>query len=328
MPKIETILVTGGAGFIGSNLCQFLLEKAFNVVCLDNFDDFYSEEIKQSNINDLLKSPFFEFIKGDIRDSELLDHIFLKQKIDFVIHLAGKAGVRNSISNPQEYFNVNVNGSICLLEAMRKHCVKNLIFSSSSSVYGNKNGKLIETEICDKQISPYAVSKRAVEMLNYNYHINSKINVINLRLFSVYGKNQRPDLVLYKFIHLISNNQPIEIYGNLNNTRDYTYIDDVVNAFYSSIKFLKTNESYVYEIVNIGNDNPISLRQLIDLIAMTTKKNDIKIIETNFSTGEATNTHADISKAKKILKFIPKFAIKNGINLYYNWYKNKCNSIS
>jgi UDP-glucuronate 4-epimerase len=323
MPKTETILITGGAGFIGSNLCQFLNDKEFNIVCLDNFDDFYSEEIKQNNINDLRKNPLFEFVTGDIRDSVLLDNIFSKHKIDFVIHLAAKAGVRNSISNPQEYFDVNVNGSICLLEAMRKYNVKNLVFSSSSSVYGNKSGKLVETGICDNQISPYAVSKRAVEMLNYNYHINSKFNVVNLRLFSVYGKKQRPDLVLYKFINLISNNQPIEIYGNADTTRDYTYIDDIVNAFYSSIEFLKTNENNIYETINIGNDNPISLRQLIDLIVKTTKRHDIKIIETEFVKGEVTNTHADINKASRLLNFKPKVSIENGINLFYDWYVSK-----
>jgi UDP-glucuronate 4-epimerase len=323
MPKTETILVTGGAGFIGSNLCQFLIDKSFKVVCLDNFDDFYSEEIKQSNINDLLKNLLFTFVKGDIRNSILLNDIISKHKIDFVVHLAAKAGVRNSIFNPQEYFDVNVNGSICLLEAMQKHDVKNLVFSSSSSVYGNKTGKMVETEICDNQISPYAVSKRAVEILNYSYHINSKFNVVNLRLFSVYGKNQRPDLVLYKFINLISNNQPIKIYGNADTTRDYTYIDDIVNAFYSSIEFLKTNDSNIYETINIGNDNPISLRRLIDLIVKTTKRHDIKIIETKFVKGEVTNTHADINKASRLLNFKPTVSIEIGIKLFYDWYESK-----
>lgn len=323
MPKTETILVTGGAGFIGSNLCHFLIEKAYNVVCLDNFDDFYSEEIKQNNVKDLLNNQSFEFIKGDIRDSVLLDNVFSKHQFDFVIHLAAKAGVRNSIFNTQEYFDVNVNGSICLLETMRKHKVKNLVFSSSSSVYGNKNGKLLETEICDNPISPYAVSKRAVEMLNYNYHINSNFNVVNLRLFSVYGKNQRPDLVLYKFINLISNNQPIEIYGNADTTRDYTYIDDIVNALYSSIEFLKTNERNIYETINIGNDNPISLRQLIDLIVQTTKRHDIKIIEAQIVKGEVTNTHADINKASRLLNFKPTVSIENGIKLFYDWFESK-----
>ncbi len=327
MPKTETILVTGGAGFIGSNLCQLLIDKEFYIVCLDNFDDFYSEEIKQNNVKDLLNNQLFEFIKGDIRDSVLLDNVFSKHQFDFVIHLAAKAGVRNSIFNTQEYFDVNVNGSICLLETMRKYNVKNLVFSSSSSVYGNKNGKLLETENCDNPISPYAVSKRAVEMLNYNYHINSKFNIVNLRLFSVYGKNQRPDLVLYKFINLISNNKPLEIYGNANTTRDYTYIDDIVNAFYSSIEFLKTNDSNIYETINIGNDNPISLRHLIDLIAKTTKRHDIKIIETGFVKGEVTNTHADINKARRLLSFRPTVSIENGINLFYDWYVSKNKSI-
>ena len=323
MSKTETILVTGGAGFIGSNLCQFLIDKTFNVVSLDNFDAFYSEAIKQSNINDLVINPLFDLIKGDIRDSVLLDNIFSNHKIDFVIHLAAKAGVRNSIFNPQEYFDVNVNGSICLLEAMQKHNVKNLVFSSSSSVYGNKSGKLVETDICDNQISPYAVSKRTIEMLNYNYHINSKFNVVNLRLFSVYGKNQRPDLVLYKFINQISNNQPIEIYGNAETTRDYTYIDDIVTGIISSIQFLKDNKTNIYETINIGNDNPISLRQLIELITKTTKRYDIKIIETEFATGEVTHTHADINKARKLLNYNPSVSIEKGINLFYDWYKTK-----
>ena len=321
MSKTETILVTGGAGFIGSNLCHFLTNKYFQVIGLDNFDDFYSEEIKRNNVNDLLNNQLFEFIKGDIRDSVLLDNVFSKHQIDFVIHLAAKAGVRNSIFNTQEYFDVNVNGSICLLETMRKHNVKNLVFSSSSSVYGNKNGKLLETENCDNPISPYAVSKRAVEMLNYNYHINSNFNVVNLRLFSVYGKNQRPDLVLYKFINLISNNQPIEIYGNADTTRDYTYIDDIVNAFISSIEFLKTSDSNVYEIINIGNDNPISLQQLIDLITKTTKRNDIKIVETKFVKGEVTNTHADIDKARRLLNYKPNITIDYGIKQFYEWFE-------
>ena len=321
MPKIETILVTGGAGFIGSNLCHLLIDKGFKVVCLDNFDDFYSEEIKQSNIRDLLNAQLFEFIKGDIRNKVLLDNIFLAHKIDFVIHLAAKAGVRNSISNPQEYFDINVTGSICLLEAMRKNNVNNLVFSSSSSVYGNKNGKLVETEICENQISPYAVSKRSVELLNYNYHINSNFNVINLRLFSVYGKNQRPDLVLHKFLSQILKNQPIEIYGNADTTRDYTNIDDVVIALYSSVELLKNTKNEIYEIINIGNDNPISLRQLIDLIAKMTKRNDIKIIETEFVKGEVSHTHANIDKARRILNYKPNITIDNGIRQFYEWIK-------
>jgi UDP-glucuronate 4-epimerase len=210
-----------------------------------------------------------------------LDKIFSIYQIEIVIHLASKAGVRNSISNPQEYFDINVNGSICLLEAMKKYNIRNLIFSSSSSVYGNRNGKLTETENYGNQISPYAVTKRTVELLNYNYHINSNLNVVNLRLFSVYGTNQRPDLVVYKFFNQILKNQPIEIYGNGHTTRDYTYIDDVVNALYSSVEFLKNMKSETYEIINIGNDDPISLKTLLKHIKTTIGNNNLQVLEKN-----------------------------------------------
>lgn len=323
MSNTKTILVTGGAGFIGSNLCDFLINKEITIVCLDNLDNFYSEEIKKNNIKHLIKNPLFKLIKGDVRNKVLLEEIFLKNKIDFVIHLAAKAGVRNSISTPIDYFDVNVNGTLILLEAMKSYGVKNLIFASSSSVYGNKNGNQNETESCNEQISPYAVSKKAAELLNYSYYVNFNINVINLRMFSVYGKNQRPDLVIHKFINQISKNEPIEIYGNIDTTRDYTHIDDIMSAFNSSIEFLKTSERNVYETINIGSSNPISLRQLIGIIEKTIKPQNIKIIENKFIKGEVTNTHADLNKAKKILNYKPTVSIEDGIKKFYNWYKLK-----
>ena len=249
MSNTKTILVTGGAGFIGSNLCDFLINKEITIVCLDNFDNFYSEEIKKNNIKHLIKNPLFKLIKGDVRNKVLLEEIFLKNKIDFVIHLAAKAGVRNSISTPIDYFDVNVNGTLILLEAMKSYGVKNLIFASSSSVYGNKNGNQNETESCNEQISPYAVSKKAAELLNYSYYVNFNINVINLRMFSVYGKNQRPDLVIHKFINQISKNEPIEIYGNLDTTRDYTHIDDIMSSFYPFLLIYLISRSKIQDIL-------------------------------------------------------------------------------
>jgi len=323
MPKKNTILITGGAGFIGSNLCNYLINKNYQVLCLDNFDDFYPEQIKKSNINNLMNNDSFILKKGDIRDSDLLDDIFSKYVINAVIHLAAIGGVRNSISNPQKCFDINVNGSISLFEAMKKHKVKNLIFSSSSSVYGNKTGKLSELDRCDNQISPYAVSKRTIELLNYNYHINSNFNVINLRLFSIYGKNQRPDLVLHKYFNLIFMNKPIEIYGNSDSTRDYTHISDVVNAIYSSICYLDNTENHIYETINIGNDNPISLNTLIELVTQTISNKHIQILEKNFEKGDVTNTHANIDKARKLLKYTPKIKIEKGIELFYKWYQKK-----
>jgi UDP-glucuronate 4-epimerase len=252
-----------------------------------------------------------------------LKTIFENNKIETVIHLAAKAGVRNSILNPLVYFDINVNGTLTLLEAMRSNGVKKLVFASSSSVYGNKNGKLKETDACNEPISPYAVSKKTAELLNYSYHVNFNMNIINLRLFSVYGKNQRPDLVIHKFFSQISQNKPIEIYGNGNTKRDYTYIDDVVKAIYESVLYIETQEQCIYEIINIGNDNPISLQELIELITKTTKRYDIKIIETEYVTGEVTHTHADINKATKLLNYKPFVSIEKGINLFYDWYKIK-----
>lgn len=321
--KFKNILVTGGAGFIGSNFCHYLTKQNFNVLCLDNFDDFYSEEIKLNNIKSLLNEKSFDLIRGDIRDSKLLKTIFENNKIETVIHLAAKAGVRNSISNPSEYFDINVNGTLTLLEAMSSNGVKNLVFASSSSVYGNQNGKLKETENCNEQISPYAVSKKTAELLNYSYHINFNLNVINLRLFSVYGKNQRPDLVIHKFFNQISQNKPIEIYGNGETKRDYTYIDNVVEAIYNSVLYIETQTQSVYEIINIGNDKPISLLTLLEYIKEAIQTDKIEFVKKEIAKGDVETTHADIEKAKKLLSYNPSVSLNEGIKLFYDWFKNK-----
>ena len=316
------ILVTGGAGFIGSNFCRFLLEKSFKVICIDNFDTFYSEEIKWKNIEDLRNNSSFKLIKNDIRNQVVLDEIFKKYNINLVVHLAAKAGVRKSISNPNDYFDVNVNGSICLFETMKKHEVKNIVFASSSSVYGNKIGQMKESDNCDNPISPYAITKRTVELLLHSYHINSSFNVINLRLFSVYGQNQRPDLVLYKFFHRILNNQPIEIFGNPTMMRDYTFIDDVMKAFYASLKLIQSNHKTIYETVNIGNNHPTSLTCLIEEIKNVLKKDDIKIVSKDSAKGDVYSTHANIEKAKNLLNYQPSTSIKFGIRLFYEWFES------
>lgn len=321
--EFKNILVTGGAGFIGSNLCHYLTKQNFNVLCLDNFDDFYSKEIKLNNIKSLLNEKSFELITGDIRDSKLLKTIFENNKIETVIHLAAKAGVRNSILNPSEYFDVNVNGTLSLLEAMSSNGVKNLVFASSSSVYGNQNGKLKETETCNEQISPYAVSKKTAELLNYSYHVNFKMNVINLRLFSVYGKNQRPDLVIHKFFNQISQNNPIEIYGNGETKRDYTYIDNVVEAIYNSVLYIETQTQYVYEIINIGNGNSIPLIELLDCIKAVIQNDKIEAVTKEFAKGDVETTHADIEKAKDLLNYNPSVSLEDGIKLFYEWFKTE-----
>lgn len=321
--EFKNILVTGGAGFIGSNLCHYLTKRNFKVLCLDNFDDFYSKEIKLNNIKSLLNNSSFELIRGDIRDSKLLNTVFENNKIETVIHLAAKAGVRNSILNPNEYFDINLNGTLALLEAMKNNRVKNLVFASSSSVYGNKNGKLKETDICDEQISPYAVSKKTAELLNYSYHVNFNMNVINLRLFSVYGKNQRPDLVIHKFFNQILQNKPIEIYGNGETKRDYTYIGNVVEAFYNSVLYFDNQKQNIYEIINIGNDKPISLLLLLGYIKEAIQAEKIEFVTKEIVKGDVDTTHADIEKAKKLLNYNPSVSLDKGIKLFYEWLKNE-----
>lgn len=323
-----TILVTGGAGFIGSTLCDFLIEKKHQVVCLDNFDDFYSEEIKLSNIKELLKIPKFHLIKGDIRNSKIIEEIFSTFKIDCVVHLAAKAGVRSSIDNISDYFDVNVNGTITLLESMRKYDVKNFVFSSSSSVYGNQNSIALEEEVSNKPISSYASSKITGELLSHNYYHSFDFKIINLRFFSVYGPRQRPDLVLHKFFNQISNKKAITVYGNGTQVRDFTHVNDTIQAIYSSINVCTNTDVKLYETLNIGNNKAISLNDIIQLIqeyypSKIEIEYKLKIRE------DVDNTCADISKAKEVIKYQPKVTIKKGISSFHDWYNEiiTCNKL-
>lgn len=319
----KLILVTGGAGFIGSSLCAFLLFNQYSVICIDNFDDFYSPEIKKSNIQTLLKNENFFLEKGDIRDQAFLNVIFSKYRINTVIHLASKAGVRTSINDVETYFEVNVKGSINLFEAMKTFGVKNLIFSSSSSVYGNNDQLQKETDWCDFQISPYATTKKTVELITYNYYKNFGFNVLNLRLFSVYGVKQRPDLFIYKIFNAIYTNREIEIYGDGLQRRDFTHINDVISAFYQALTLIQEKES-IYEILNIGNSKPISVNKLIGIIERQVKK-EIKRKHIESQDGDVNSTYADITKAKRILDFSPKMNLSEGIKEFNVWYKKKIN---
>lgn len=316
--EAKNILITGGAGFIGSTLCDNLLNRNFNVICLDNFDDFYSETIKRNNISNALGHSNFKLIVGDIRNSNLLDKILQENKIEIVVHLAAKAGVRNSLNFPEEYFDVNVNGTLQLLKAMQRNNVKNIVFSSSSSVYGDKNGEFSETDITDYQISPYAISKKTCELLTFNYHNNFNFNAINLRLFSIYGVRQRPDLVIHKFFKLINNDLPIEVYGDGNDLRDYTHIDDLIEGIYQSIQICLNTENCIYEIINIGNNNPISLNSLLEILRKVCAR-EIKVINLPREKGDVYSTFANIAKAKKLINYSPKTNILDGLNKFKIW---------
>ncbi len=315
MKNYRKILVTGAAGFIGHHLCKFLLENTWSeVIGLDNFDNFYARSIKEENISELLLNPRFKFIEGDICDTDALED--LDPAIDAIIHLAGKAGVRPSISNPTAYYRVNVDGTQNLLEFAKQRRISQFVFASSSSTYGiNKNIPWQENEPL-LPISPYASTKLAGEMLGHVYAHLNPMRFIALRFFTVYGPAQRPDLVIHKFFKAIINHEPITVYGNGSTSRDYTYIDDIVSGIFAALYYDKSN----FEIINIGNNNSITLNELILAIENTIGKKAI-IQHLPTQPGDVNVTYADITKAKNLLNYQPQTKIEYGLKAFYNWYK-------
>jgi len=314
------ILITGGAGFIGSNLMEKLLSLGKRVVCLDNFDDFYSSEIKKRNIKECQKNASCQIINGDIRDKKCLDDLFSENKIDFVIHLAARAGVRPSIINPVLYADVNVMGTLSLLESMNKFKVDKLIFASSSSVYGN-NLKIPfnESDRVDFPISPYAATKKSAELLTYSYHHLYNLSVINFRFFTVYGPRQRPDLAIHKFFYNLYSGLPIEIFGDGNTGRDYTYIDDIIDGIIKGMDFLQHRTKSIYEIINLGNNRPVLLKELIKEIELVADKTFEKV-NSPLQQGDVNQTFADISKAKKMLNYLPETGMHEGLKKFKVWF--------
>lgn len=251
---MKTILVTGAAGFIGSHLCERLISQEDFVIGLDNFDSFYNRKIKESNIQNLLKSDKFKLVEGDIRKSDCVDSI-CKKDIDVIVHLAAKAGVRPSIEDPLSYSDVNINGTMVMLEAAKKFNIEKFIFASSSSVYGNnKKVPFSEVDNVDNPISPYAATKKAGELICYTYHNLYKINISCLRFFTVYGPRQRPDLAIHKFAKLIAAGKSIPVFGDGSMMRDFTFIDDIIDGVMAAIK-----KCSGYEIYNLGESRPLSL---------------------------------------------------------------------
>ena len=310
---MKKILLTGGAGFIGSTLAEKLLNEGHHVTVIDNFSNFYNPDIKEKNVIPLLKFSNFKLHRIDIIDYDALFHNIGKH--DVIIHIAAKAGVRPSILDPLGYEEVNVRGTINLLEFAKHHNIKQFVFASSSSVYGtNPNIPWIEDSQIDHIISPYAGTKRSGEIQGKIYSHLYGIRFIALRLFTVFGPKQRPDLAIHKFTKLILQNKAITLYGKGNTIRDYTYVDDIVNAFSSAIDYSQSN----FEIINIGNNKPISLIQLVELLEKTF---DIKpkIIFEKEQPGDVPKTFADINKAKKLLGYEPQTSIKNGLEKFEKW---------
>ena len=310
-----TILVTGGAGFIGSHLIDTLLSQNHDVVCLDNFDTFYDPAIKRGNIRPALPQKNYTLVEGDIRDASALQRCFDGKKIDVVVHLAARAGVRPSILQPELYYDVNVTGSLRLLEAMRLSGVKKLVFASSSSVYGN-NPKVpfAESDPVDNPISPYAATKKAGELLCHTYHHLHGFDVFCLRFFTAYGPRQRPEMAIHKFAKNIMDGEPITMFGDGSTMRDYTFVDDIVQGVISSIQNVKG-----YEIFNLGESNTISLANLISLLEKKLGKKAI-IKQMPEQPGDVKLTNADITKAKRMIAYNPKTSIEEGLSAFVEWF--------
>ena len=317
---MNTYLVTGGAGFIGSTLSERLLKEGNKVVVIDNFCDFYDEKIKENNVKDLLKNDNFKLYRKDIRDREALKEIFDNNNINIVMHLAAMAGVRPSIENPILYQDVNCMGTQNILEEMKAHHVKKLVMASSSSVYGNcKEVPFREDMVVDFAISPYAATKKANEVMTHVYHKLFDMNVIMLRFFTVYGPKQRPDLAINKFTRLMLNNEEIPMFGDGTTSRDYTYVDDIVDGIVRSCNYVLENKN-VYEILNIGNSSPITLKEMIETIARVLGV-EPKIKQLPMQLGDVDRTYADITKAKQLIGYEPETSFEDGIRKFVEWFR-------
>lgn len=317
---MKNYLITGAAGFIGSTLADSLLKDGNTVVNIDNFEPYYDVSIKKRNIASHLINPNYFFYEVDIRDIEKIDTIFSQHKIDCVIHIAAKAGVRPSIIDPKLYEEVNIRGTANVLDCAHKHGIKNVIFASSSSVYGNQDRhKFSEDERVDKPISPYAMTKIAGEYLCYAFHRTYKMSFMCLRFFTVYGPRQRPDLAINKFVSLIESDKPITLYGDGLTYRDYTFIDDIVSGIRKSIRYLESNED-VYEIINLGSESPITLLEMVHIIEKVMNKK-ANIVFAPMQQGDVVGTYANIAKARKLLGYLPSTSFEEGIIKYIKWRK-------
>jgi nucleoside-diphosphate-sugar epimerase len=313
---MQRILVTGCAGFLGSHVCELLLAKGFAVVGIDNFDPFYPAVVKRKNLDHYIHHPDFVFYEGDItRDLGRIR----EKNIDAVIHLAARAGVRPSIDDPVGYTHANITGTQMVLEFMREKGIRKFIFSSSSSVYGNnKKTPFSEEDNVDHPISPYAFTKKACELLNFSYHHLFGIDVVNLRLFTVYGPRQRPDLAIHKFVRKITAGEPVAVFGNGDTSRDYTYVADTVLGIYKALEYCFHNEK-LFLTLNLGNNHPVKLNDLVEKIftAMGREKN---VVYSPMQAGDVDITYADIEKARQLLGYSPATGIDAGLKKFIAWF--------
>lgn len=316
------VLVTGAAGFIGSHLVERLLDDGHVVGGLDNFDPFYGRSTKEANLERARGRSDFRFVEGDLRDGELLGRLFADLRPDAVIHLAAKAGVRPSMKEPAAYYEANVMGTVRLLEAMRNAGTSALVFASSSSVYGvrGEGRAFSEKDDADHPVSPYAATKRAGELLCHSYSHLHGISCLCLRLFTVYGPRQRPDLAIHKFARLMVDGRPVPVYGDGSALRDYTYVDDTIDALCRALGRVVTRTGGTgFDVVNIGADGPITVNRLVGLLGEALSL-EPAIESLPEQPGDVPRTWADISRARAVLGYEPAVSIEDGLRRFVAWF--------
>jgi UDP-glucuronate 4-epimerase len=315
---MNCVLVTGGAGFIGSHLCEHLLRTGRQVVIVDVLDDFYDPQLKRANLEVVKTAGDFEFYAVDIRDSSRLEEVFQKTRPDAVVHLAARAGVRASVLDPALYASVNIDGTLCLLELSRKYQVQQFVFASSSSVYGQYSRvPFSEDDSISKPLSVYAATKAAGEMLAFTYSHIYSLPVICLRIFTVFGPRQRPDLAIRKFAQLIQEGKELPVFGDGSMSRDYTYVSDAVAAIEQALVC-----SYPFEIFNLGNSRPIRLDYMIDVLERALGKAATKSYQPAGPV-EMPTTFASLEKSRKLLGFSPEVSFEEGIRLFVEWFRKQ-----
>jgi UDP-glucuronate 4-epimerase len=311
----QRLLITGGAGFIGSHLVDRLLPRAARIVVIDNFDPFYEAGIKRRNIAEHLKNPAYRLSENDIRDFGSLERLFSEERFDAIVHLAAKAGVRPSLADPRGYFETNVNGTLNLLELAARHGIRTVIFGSSSSIYGENPNPPFREDTVASPISPYAATKAAGELLAHTYSHLHGMRIVCLRFFTVYGARQRPDLAIHKFARLIDQERPIPVYGDGTSERDYTYIDDIIDGVVAALGY----EASDFETINLGESQTVTLKRVIELLEEALGKRAL-VDRLPLQPGDVPRTHADISRARRLLGYNPTTSIEVGIPKFVEWF--------
>ncbi len=311
------ILVTGAAGFIGSHLSERLLSEGHTVVGVDNFDDFYDPWIKRGNIRSCSRSSEFQLVEADIRNSDAMESA-VGPGVEVIVHLAAKAGVRPSIAEPLVYSDVNINGTMVLLELAKRHAINKFVFASSSSVYGNnKKVPFSEEDNVDFPISPYAATKKACELICHTYHHLYGTSITCLRFFTVYGPRQRPDLAIHKFARLIERGEPIPVYGDGSMMRDFTYIDDIIDGTVAAIQNCSG-----FNVYNLGESEPITVNDLIAEIENALGKKAVRE-HLPLQPGDVERTYADVARAAKDLAYHPRTDIRMGLANFVRWLREE-----